>query len=50
MKRIMIIEDNVDIRCDGCLEVIAGPPWRVNILGIGAAEPPASGSGRPPVT
>ena len=29
-----VVEDTVAIRCDGCLEVIQGTPWRVNILDI----------------
>ena len=33
-----IVKDNVAIRCDGCLEVIDGTPWRVNLLDIVAAE------------
>ena len=39
-----VVEDNVAIRCDGCLEVIDGTPWRVNILDIvrrSAASGPA---------
>ncbi len=27
-----VVEDNVARRCDGCLRVIQGTPWRVNIL------------------
>jgi hypothetical protein len=44
-----IVEDNVAIRCDGCLEVIDGTPWRMNILDVVAAETPASWSGRAPI-
>ena len=33
-----IVKDNVAIRCDGCLEVIDGTPWRLNILDIVATE------------
>ena len=33
-----IVNDNVAIRCDGCLEVIPGTPWRVNLLDIVAPE------------
>ena len=44
-----IVEDNVSIRCDGCLEVIAGTPWRMNILDIVAAETPVSWAMRPPL-
>ena len=32
-----VTDDNVARRCDGCLEVIAGTPWRINILDIVAA-------------
>lgn len=44
-----IIEDNVSIRCDGCLEVIDGTPWRMNILDVVAAETPVSWAVRPPI-
>ena len=44
-----IVEDNVSIRCDGCLEVIAGTPWRMNILDVVAAETPVSWAERPPI-
>ena len=37
-----IVEDNVSIRCDGCLEVIDGTPWRLNVLDIVATEIAAS--------
>ena len=33
-----IVKDNVARRCDGCLEVIEGTPWRVNLLDIVATE------------
>jgi hypothetical protein len=33
-----IVEENTAIRCDGCLEVIKGTPWRLNILDIVATE------------
>jgi hypothetical protein len=33
-----VVNDNVARRCDGCLEVIDGTPWRVNILDIVATE------------
>jgi hypothetical protein len=42
-----IVKDNVAIRCDGCLEVIDGTPWRMNILDIVAAETPVSWAGAP---
>ena len=41
-----IVKDNVALRCDGCLEVIEGTPWRLNILDIVAAETPVSWAGR----
>ena len=37
-----IISDNIARRCDGCLQVIEGTPWRVNLLDIVAAESPVS--------
>jgi hypothetical protein len=33
-----VVADNVARRCDGCLEVIDGTPWRVNILDIVSTE------------
>ena len=33
-----VVEDNVGRRCDGCLQVIAGTPWRVNLLDSVATE------------
>jgi len=33
-----IVEDNVAKRCDGCLEVIDGVPWRINLLDIVTTE------------
>ena len=42
-----IVPDNVSIRCDGCLEVIDGTPWRMNILDVVAAETPVSWAVRP---
>ena len=44
-----IIKDNVAIRCDGCLEVIDGTPWRVNLLDIVAAETPVAWTERPTI-
>ena len=44
-----IVQDNVAIRCDGCLEIIDGTPWRMNILDVVAAETPVSWAGRPPI-
>jgi len=42
-----IVKDNVALRCDGCLEIIDGTPWRLNILDIVAAETPVSWAGAP---
>jgi hypothetical protein len=33
-----IVADNVARRCDGCLEIIDGTPWRVNILDVVSTE------------
>lgn len=44
-----IVADNVSIRCDGCLEVIEGTPWRLNILDVVATETPVSWAGRPAI-
>jgi len=33
-----VVQENVAIRCDGCLEVIEGTPWRINILDIVSTE------------
>jgi hypothetical protein len=33
-----VVADNVARRCDGCLEVIDGTPWRVNILDVVSTE------------
>jgi hypothetical protein len=42
-----ILSDNVARRCDGCLEVIAGTPWRVNLLDIVATEAPVDWTDSP---
>jgi hypothetical protein len=42
-----IVKDNVALRCDGCLEVIEGTPWRLNVLDIVAAETPVSWAEQP---
>ena len=42
-----IIKDNAAGRCDGCLEIIPGTPWRVNLLDIVAAETPVDWTERP---
>ena len=44
-----IVKDNVATRCDGCLEVIDGTPWRVNLLDIVAAESPVDWTDRPAI-
>ena len=44
-----IIKDNVATRCEGCLEVIEGTPWRVNLLDIVAAESPVAWTDRPAI-
>ena len=33
-----IVQDNIARRCDGCLRVIDGTPWRINILDIVSTE------------
>ena len=42
-----IVVDNNARRCDGCLELIDGTPWRINLLDIVAAEAPVSWASRP---
>lgn len=42
-----IVHDNVAIRCDGCLEVIDGTPWRVSLLDIVAPETASSWAAMP---
>lgn len=37
-----VVSDNRASRCDGCLEVVEGTPWRVNVLDTVAAEQPVS--------
>ena len=44
-----IVKDNVAIRCDGCQEIIAGTPWRLNVLDIVATEVPADWTGEPAI-
>jgi len=44
-----IIKDNVAARCDGCLEIVDGTPWRVNLLDIVAAESPVDWTDRPAI-
>jgi len=33
-----VVEDNTARRCDGCLQVIDGTPWRINVLDIVSTE------------
>ena len=42
-----ILSDNVARRCDGCLQIIEGTPWRVNLLDIVATETPVDWTERP---
>ncbi len=49
MRIPTIVADNVALRCDGCLEVIEGTPFRVNVLDIVAQETPVSWAGRPAI-
>lgn len=42
-----VVMDNVALRCDDCLEVIDGTPWRINVLDAVAAETPVSWADRP---
>jgi hypothetical protein len=44
-----VTEDNVARRCDGCLEVIPGTPWRLNILDIVAPERAADWTDAPAI-
>ena len=44
-----VIHDNVATRCDGCLEIIEGTPWRINLLDIVAAEAPVAWTDRPAI-
>jgi hypothetical protein len=44
-----VVHDNVAKRCDGCLEVIEGTPWRVNILDIVATENPVDWTESPTI-
>jgi hypothetical protein len=41
-----IVKENTSIRCDGCRGVIAGTPWRLNILDIVATEIPTDWTSR----
>lgn len=44
-----VTTDNVARRCDGCLEVIHGTPWRLNILDIVAPERAADWTDAPAI-
>lgn len=44
-----VVEDNVARRCDGCLEVIEGTPWRINVLDIVAPERAADWTDAPAI-
>ena len=33
-----VVQDNVARRCEGCLRVIDGTPWRINLLDIVTTE------------
>jgi hypothetical protein len=44
-----IISDNVAKRCAGCGQVVAGTPWRINLLDIVAAQTPVGWTERPVV-
>ena len=44
-----IVKDNVATRCDGCLEIIHGTPWRINLLDIVAPEAAASWTDHPAI-
>jgi hypothetical protein len=44
-----IVEDNNARRCDGCLDIIEGTPWRVNVLDIVATEKPVDWTESAPI-
>jgi hypothetical protein len=44
-----VTDDNVARRCDGCLDVIDGTPWRLNILDIVAPERAADWTDAPAI-
>ena len=44
-----IVKDNIAIRCDGCLQVIDGTPWRMNVLDIVATEVAAAWTDAPAI-
>ena len=44
-----IAPDNVARRCDGCLDVIDGTPWRLNVLDIVAPERAADWTDAPAI-
>jgi hypothetical protein len=44
-----IVKDNVATRCDGCLGIIEGTPWRINLLDIVSPEAASSWTARPAI-
>ena len=44
-----VVEDNDARRCDGCLQVIDGTPWRLNVLDIVAPERAADWTDSPAI-
>ena len=42
-----IVKDNVATRCDGCQEIIATTPWRINLLDIVSPETATAWTERP---
>jgi hypothetical protein len=42
-----VVKDNVARRCEGCLQVIDGTPWRINILDIVSTEVASPWTGSP---
>jgi hypothetical protein len=44
-----IVQDNIAKRCDGCLDVIDGTPWRVNVLDIVTTEKPVDWTESPAI-
>jgi hypothetical protein len=44
-----IADDNNARRCDGCLRVIEGTPWRLNVLDIVAPERAADWTDQPAI-
>ena len=44
-----VVEDNDARRCDGCVQVIEGTPWRLNVLDIVAPERAADWTDAPAI-